>query len=81
MTSGPGLHLLALAQTIKRSVLAELSGMSKPNQLTRAAWVCVSAKGCGKGSDFWPRCPTNNHGKQGRGRCYVPGPSEHRLIR
>lgn len=33
--------------------------MSKPNQLTRAAWIYASARGCTNGFDSRPRCQPN----------------------
>lgn len=59
LTNERALHLLSLDPTINPSVWAESSGMSKPNQLTRAAWNHASAKSCRKGPDSWPRCQTN----------------------
>lgn len=58
LTNERALHLLSLDPTINPSVWAESSGMSKPNQLTRAAWNHASAKSCRKGPDSWPRCQT-----------------------
>ena len=55
--------------------------MSKPNQLTRAAWNHASAKSCRKGPDSWPRCQTGPLPREaGRRRMLLfAWPSENRI--
>lgn len=59
LTNERVLRPLSLDPAINPSVWAESSGMSKPKQLTRAAWTHASAESCRKGPDSRPRCQTN----------------------